>query len=60
MAKPGGIIVRQRGKKFLKGQNTGMGNDHTVFALVGGVVKMERWIAKSGKRKNIVHVIPEN
>ncbi|KAL7554761.1 hypothetical protein ACHAWF_018305 [Thalassiosira exigua] len=56
-AKAGGIVVRQRGKKFLAGENAGMGNDHTVFALVAGVVKMTR-SPKNNKRK-IVHVITE-
>jgi large subunit ribosomal protein L27 len=34
----GGIIVRQRGTKFHAGPNVGMGRDHTLFALVDGVV----------------------
>jgi len=37
----GNIIVRQRGTKFHPGQNVGLGNDHTIFALVDGVVKFE-------------------
>ena len=58
MAKPGNIIVRQRGKKFLKGDNTGMGNDHTIFALVAGRVTMER--SAKNRKRNFVHVVPEN
>lgn len=57
-AKAGGIIVRQRGKKFLKGENVGMGNDHTIFALIAGVVKMER--SPKNRKRNFVHIIPEN
>ncbi|MDH5442415.1 MAG: 50S ribosomal protein L27 [Candidatus Nomurabacteria bacterium] len=38
-AKAGAIIVRQRGTKFIAGENTGMGKDHTIFAVVEGVVK---------------------
>merc|ERR1711981_1225443 len=34
----GNIIVRQRGTKFLPGDNTGLGRDHTIFALIDGVV----------------------
>lgn len=37
----GNIIVRQRGTKFHPGKNVGLGNDHTIFALVDGVVKFE-------------------
>lgn len=35
----GEIIVRQRGTKILAGKNIGIGKDHTLFALVEGVVK---------------------
>jgi large subunit ribosomal protein L27 len=34
----GSIIVRQRGTKFAPGANVGVGRDHTLFALVDGVV----------------------
>ncbi|MEX0931360.1 MAG: 50S ribosomal protein L27 [Candidatus Paceibacterota bacterium] len=36
--KAGGIIVRQRGTKFVAGSNTKLGKDHTVYSLVEGVV----------------------
>jgi len=35
----GNIIVRQRGTKFLPGDNVGVGRDHTLFALIDGVVQ---------------------
>jgi large subunit ribosomal protein L27 len=35
----GNIIVRQRGTKYRAGKNVGIGKDHTLFALVDGVVK---------------------
>lgn len=35
----GNIIVRQRGTRFHPGSNVGIGRDHTIFALVDGVVK---------------------
>ena len=57
MANAGSIIVRQRGKKFLCGDNVGMGNDHTLFALTAGVVKMEKSV--KNKKRNIVHVVAE-
>ncbi|MDR1475548.1 MAG: 50S ribosomal protein L27 [Holosporales bacterium] len=34
----GNIIVRQRGTKFHPGKNVGIGKDHTLYALIGGVV----------------------
>lgn len=39
--KAGSILVRQRGTKFYPGSNVGIGNDHTLFALVDGFVKFE-------------------
>jgi large subunit ribosomal protein L27 len=38
----GNIIIRQRGTKWKPGKNVGMGRDHTLFALVDGLVKFER------------------
>lgn len=35
----GSIIVRQRGTRFKPGTNVGLGRDHTLFAMVDGVVK---------------------
>ena len=37
-AKAGNIIVRQRGTRHNPGENVGMGKDHTLFALVDGIV----------------------
>lgn len=37
----GSILVRQRGTHFRPGRNVGVGRDHTLYALVGGVVRME-------------------
>ena len=34
----GSIIIRQRGTKFLPGDNVGVGRDHTLFALIDGAV----------------------
>jgi len=35
----GNIIIRQRGSKFHAGENVSMGKDHTLFAMLDGVVK---------------------
>ena len=39
---PGNILVRQRGTKIRPGKNVGCGRDHTLFALIEGIVKFER------------------
>jgi len=39
VVRAGNIIVRQRGTKFFPGENASLGKDHTIFALVDGVVK---------------------
>ncbi|KAL7486549.1 hypothetical protein ACHAW6_012155 [Cyclotella cf. meneghiniana] len=57
-AKPGNIIVRQRGKKFLAGENVGMGNDHTLFAIGAGIVRMTK--SEKNHKRNVVHVIAES
>lgn len=41
VVKAGTILIRQRGTKFHKGVGVGMGNDHTLFALIDGQVKVE-------------------
>ena len=42
LAKAGNILVRQRGTVHHPGENVGMGKDHTLFALVDGVVTFRR------------------
>ena len=37
----GTILVRQRGTRIHAGDNVGIGRDHTLFALIDGVVKYE-------------------
>ncbi len=51
-AEAGNIIYRQRGTRIYPGANVGMGKDHTLFALVDGIVKYER----KGKDKKQVSV----
>ena len=38
----GNIIVRQRGAKYKTGKGVGMGSDHTIFAMMNGVVKFSK------------------
>ena len=38
VAKPGDIIVRQRGTRVMPGHNVGLDKDHTIFSLINGVV----------------------
>lgn len=47
IARPGNIIVRQRGTRFWPGRGVGMGKDHTLYALVEGVVSFRE---KKGRR----------
>ena len=50
----GNIIIRQRGTKIHPGKNIGMGKDHTLFALVDGIVKFER----KDKKRQQVSIVP--
>ena len=47
----GSIIVRQRGTKIHPGTNVGKGGDDTLFALIDGTVKFERYDKKRKKQK---------
>ena len=51
---PGNIIIRQRGTKVHPGKNVGMGKDHTIFALIEGVVRFER----KDKKRQQVSIVP--
>lgn len=51
----GNILVRQKGTKFHQGNNVGLGNDFTLFALVDGVVKFER----KNRERQKVSVYPQ-
>lgn len=43
----GNIIVRQRGAKYKSGKGVGMGKDHTIFALVDGVVAFGKKLGRT-------------
>jgi large subunit ribosomal protein L27 len=53
----GNILVRQLGTKFHPGDGVGMGRDYTLFALVDGVVKFEKY-ERNKKVKTRVLVLP--
>lgn len=52
--KAGQIIVRQRGQKFLAGENTGLGRDFTIFSKINGMVQ---FVFKNKDKKKI-NVVP--
>lgn len=39
VCKAGNVLIRQKGTKYRAGDNVGMGNDYTLFALSDGEVK---------------------
>ncbi len=53
MAKPGNIIIRQRGTKVSPGLGVGMGKDYTIYALTSGLVTFGQRIGKQ-----IVSILP--
>ncbi len=52
---PGNIIVRQRGTKHHPGNGVGLGRDHTIFALVPGIVTFR----KGREGKSFVSVLAQ-
>ena len=56
--RPGAIIVRQRGTKIKPGVNVGLGRDHTIYAMVEGVVKFEPY-SRTQKQVSVYNVAPE-
>ena len=54
----GNIIVRQRGTAHYPGKNVGMGKDHTLYALVDGVVSFHRGLYRGGHNRSVVSVVP--
>jgi len=50
LVRAGTILVRQRGTKFLPGQNVLRGRDDTLIALVDGIVTFD----KGGRRVNVL------
>jgi len=62
IAKPGSIIIRQRGTKFIPGLNVRRGNDDTLYAIKKGIVQFKTIRKKkfdgSSRRAKIINVIP--
>ena len=52
---PGNIIIRQRGTEFHPGENVGMGKDHTLFALIEGLVQ---FTIRGPKRRRTISIAP--
>lgn len=52
----GEILVRQRGTRFHPGAGVGCGRDHTLFALVEGLVK---FTVKGVKNRKYVTIVAE-
>jgi len=55
IVKAGNIIVRQRGTTHHPGENVGIGKDHTLFALIDGVVVFRR----KRNDRSFVSVVPK-
>jgi len=53
-AKAGSIILRQRGTVHNPGLNVGIGKDHTLFALVEGIVEFR----KKRDDRSYVSIVP--
>ena len=54
VATAGNILVRQRGTVHQAGKNVGIGKDHTLFALISGIVHFK----KRRDNKSFVSVLP--
>jgi len=54
-ARAGNILVRQRGTSHHPGENVGIGKDHTLFALIDGVVVFR----KKREGRSFVSVLPK-
>ncbi len=51
----GNILVRQRGTRMMAGPNVGVGKDHTLFALVTGLVQFS---TNGVKKRTVVSIKP--
>ena len=54
-AKAGNIIVRQRGTVHNPGLHVGIGKDHTLYALIDGIVEFK----KKQRDRSFVSIIPQ-
>lgn len=51
----GNIIVRQRGTRFHSGNNTGLGRDHTIYAMADGKVQ---FVQRGPNNRKYVEIVP--
>ena len=47
----GSILIRQRGTRVHPGRNVGLGRDHTLYALINGIVRYSPY--SKGRRKQV-------
>lgn len=57
VVRAGNILVRQLGTRVHPGENVGLGRDYTLFALVDGTVKYEKY-KRNNRVKTRVSIIP--
>jgi large subunit ribosomal protein L27 len=55
-AKAGNILIRQRGTVHYPGENVGMGKDHTLYALIDGIVLFK----KKANSKSYVSIVAQS
>ncbi len=53
LVKPGQIILRQRGRTVVPGENAKMGRDFTIFSKITGVVKFGN-VRKNKKKVDVI------
>ncbi len=53
----GNILIRQLGTKVHPGEGVGMGKDYTLFALIDGFVKYEKYTRKKTVKTRVL-VLP--
>ncbi len=62
-AKPGSIVVRQKGTKFLPGINVRRGNNDTLYAVKEGIVQFKTISKKkfdgNSRKAKIVNIMPK-
>ena len=51
----GEILVRQRGTAFHPGDNVGCGRDHTLYALIDGIVQFAR---RGPRHRSCLNILP--
>lgn len=57
-AKPGSILIRQRGTKFFPGKNVRRGKDDTLYSIAKGIVRFDnKKIASFTGAKRLVRIV---